>query len=343
MFPKLQIQFFSVGCGDAIAVRFLGNDNQYHNLLIDAGYSSVYKSTVRCELLEIQKRGEYVDVWCVTHTDADHINGVVAFLNDPAFRHGDLIKQFWFNWSDYPMTGISPKMSIKKGITLRDFIQSKGLLNKYDLSNQVAAMNMYGATITILSPDLPKLEASKIAWDKEETRHKISTIKDHDKLASDLINEKFEEDKTPFNGGSIAFLFEIHETKLLFLGDSHPLVIEASLRDLGFSEHHKLKVDWVKLSHHGSKGNTSPNFLNLIECANFVISADGIRHNLPDKISLARVLESRRGAKTHFWFTHKTPQLEQLFRVDGSDIQTVYSFDCHYPEANANALIVKTP
>ena len=73
------IQFFSVGCGDAIALRFLGTDNQYHNFFIDAGYSSTYRTTIQKELIAIEKRQETVDLWCITHTDEDHISGIKTF------------------------------------------------------------------------------------------------------------------------------------------------------------------------------------------------------------------------------------------------------------------------
>ena len=119
------IQFFSVGCGDAIALRFLGTHNEYHNFFIDAGYSSTYRATIQKELIAIEERQETVDLWCISHTDDDHINGVIAFLEDPFFKtKQDFIKQFWFNWSDYPAPNNNPKISVAKGIKLRAYLKT---------------------------------------------------------------------------------------------------------------------------------------------------------------------------------------------------------------------------
>lgn len=338
----LSIQFFSVGCGDATALRFWGNDNQYHNLLIDAGYGYTYRSTIQKELLAIKERQEVVDLWCLTHTDDDHINGLVTFLKDPFFKSNqDIVKQYWFNWSDYPAPNERTKVSVKEGgMTLRNYLKSERKLKEQDISTKMPVVDdFFGAKITILSPNEQKLETSKIAWQKEEHSKKVSSKRDYGKTVCDLLkHDKFEEDNAPYNGGSIALLFEYNGVSILFLADSHPSVIEATLRDLEYSELNKLRVDYVKVAHHGSKKNTSPNFLNLINCSNFVISADGNRHNLPDKITLARILESRKDELTHFWFTHKTSQLEKIFTIDGQNIHQTYSFKCHYPEDGANAL-----
>lgn len=342
----LAIQFFSVGCGDAIALRFLGNDNQYHNLLIDAGFSGTYRASIQQELIAIQKRQEVVDIWCITHTDDDHINGINVFLKDPLFKNiKDIVNQFWFNWSDYPAPDDSSKVSVKKGgITLRDYLKTIANLRIQDILTTIPTLNFFGAKITILSPDELKLEASKIAWQKEEHPKKISSKSDYDETVCDLLKyDKFEEDNAPYNGGSIAFLFEYNDVTILFLADSHPSVIETSLRHLGFSESNKLRVDYVKVAHHGSKKNTSPNFLNLINCSNFVVSANGIRHDLPDKVTLSRILESRKGELTHFWFTHQTRKLESIFAVDGLNIHNDYPFKCHYPEANTSVLRIDIP
>lgn len=55
--------------------------------------------------------------------------------------------------------------------------------------------------------------------------------------------------------------------KILFLGDSHPCIIEQELRSL-YGEG-PIWFDAVKVSHHGSSGNTSPSLLKLIDSANF--------------------------------------------------------------------------
>lgn len=79
---------------------------------------------------------------------------------------------------------------------------------------------------------------------------------------------------------------------ILFLGDAHPKFLEQSLSSKGYSKHNKLKVDFVKISHHGSKNNTTNNLLDMIDCDNFVISTNGGNsfHTHPDRETIARII-----------------------------------------------------
>jgi hypothetical protein len=106
---------------------------------------------------------------------------------------------------------------------------------------------------------------------------------------------------------------------VLLLADAHDDVVQASIRSLKdkagnlYSEENPLFVDYVKLSHHGSQYNTSPEFLRLISSKDFIVSTDGSKHGLPNKRTLARVAECHVGVK--FWFNH--PYLiQQIFPPD---------------------------
>jgi glyoxylase-like metal-dependent hydrolase (beta-lactamase superfamily II) len=175
----LSVQFFSVGCGDAIAIRFLGEDQVFHNILIDAGYAETYKTTTQKELLAIQSRNEKVDLWCITHTDDDHINGINSFLEDRIFKdRPDFVNTYWFNWSDYPIRNNSNAMSVRKGMRLRDYLIEIGKAADKDIL-ALQIFSFFGAKITMLSPNAEKLEASKIAWCREESKFKMSSSSDH--------------------------------------------------------------------------------------------------------------------------------------------------------------------
>ena len=76
---------------------------------------------------------------------------------------------------------------------------------------------------------------------------------------------------------------------MLFLGDSLPADVAAGLRALGYSEERPLHVDLVKVSHHGSRHNTSPELLKLIRGERFLISGQGVKGH-PDKETLARII-----------------------------------------------------
>jgi glyoxylase-like metal-dependent hydrolase (beta-lactamase superfamily II) len=64
--------------GDALSVKFLGEDHKYHNIFIDGGFTRTYRATLREEILKILEADEEIDLFIITHTDQDHISGVLA-------------------------------------------------------------------------------------------------------------------------------------------------------------------------------------------------------------------------------------------------------------------------
>ena len=106
----------------------------------------------------------------------------------------------------------------------------------------------------------------------------------------DFLNESFIEDDTATNGSSISFIIEYKNTKLLFLADSHPSVIIESLKKHYKQEEFPLQFELIKISHHGSKNNTSVELLNYIDSDKFVFSTNGLIHNHPDNETIARIV-----------------------------------------------------
>ena len=87
-------------------------------------------------------------------------------------------------------------------------------------------------------------------------------------LLRDVLSQKLDID-LPFVTTQTTPL-DLCNVKILLLADSHPSVIVASLRALYYSETQKLTVDYMKVSHHGSRYNTSPELLSLINCRQFI-------------------------------------------------------------------------
>jgi len=115
-------------------------------------------------------------------------------------------------------------------------------------------------------------------------------------------------DTAEANGSSIAFILEYkNEKKYLFLADAHIDLIVDSLKELGYDENNPLIVDFVKLSHHGSKENINNEFLSLIQTKQFIILANGSEaHWHPDKETLVRIINYYKGnEKISFIFNYK--------------------------------------
>lgn len=317
----MKIKIWQVGNGDALTVNFTDISGKPRNLFIDSGYMGTYVRTIKIELLAIQKRQEKVDLWVITHTDSDHIGGLEALLIDRSIKNKDaLVTQFWFNWSDYSYMPPNPQISIRQGVFLREFLSSLGRLFEEDIIARGEPYDFFGCQIFILSPDRQRLENSKIKWAKTEKVWEISGGRgDYDKTIEELAKQDEEENKDAFNGGSIAFLLVTNGKNMLFLADSYPSVVVASLKGLGYSEKNRLTAEYVKLSHHGSKGNTSGDLIGILDCGKFIISAGGVTRGLPDKWTLAKILThpSRDLTKrVEFLFNNDTPQLRSIFAID---------------------------
>ena len=63
----------------------------------------------------------------------------------------------------------------------------------------------------------------------------------------------------------IDFFSKRNNSNFLFMGDGHIDEIINGLKSHGYNENNPLIVDFVKLSHHGSRKNISTEFLSIIK------------------------------------------------------------------------------
>ncbi|PEQ43631.1 Zn-dependent hydrolase [Bacillus cereus] len=227
--------------------------------------------------------------------------------------------------------------------------------------------------ITILSPDEKKLKELDKAWEsklvelgfkdkiesnelmedafeiymanfvdsKKKSRKvkKVSGEVDIDAIA----NQDFEPDHKPVNGSSIAFILELGEKKILFLGDSHSETIEQYLKEiLTKSGQERMYFDAVKISHHGSKHNTSKELLNLIETKNYIISTNGRGKNFyhPDIETLYRIISINKEKKKKIIFNYKPTRL--FNRINNQELQDNYNFEIEYTNDSTKGVINET-
>jgi hypothetical protein len=122
---------------------------------------------------------------------------------------------------------------------------------------------------------------------------------------------------------------------LTFLGDAHPSVVIEALNKLGYSKEKKLKLDYVKLSHHGSALNFSPDLLDFFDCESYVISTDGSKHNLPNKKTLASIAKSRKKSGTNFYFNYRNKVFENIFTIAE---RLEYNLNIIFPNDDMNYL-----
>lgn len=301
--------------GDCILISFADNDKTV-NILLDGGIPRTYNRELKNLVDDLKVKGQVIDLLIVTHIDDDHIGGIKAMFSDADFDRS-IIKKAWFNsgkiLSKHFNTQEDPArdvqivmsdttdMSVRQGITLeRALADTEGWLQELVFAGYKD--NVYGAKIHVLSPSEQGLDKLNKRWETESENLNMSgdVHDDFEFAISTLANRAFNEDKAVPNGSSIAFLLEQNGKHYLFLGDAHPSVVEAELRLLGYNECHKLKASFVKIAHHASKFNTSPGLLAIIESPNFFISTDGLKHGLPNKEPLARIIMTNPGTTLHF-------------------------------------------
>jgi hypothetical protein len=66
----------------------------------------------------------------------------------------------------------------------------------------------------------------------------------------------------------------------------------------------RLRVDAVKVAHHGSKANTSEALLKTIESPAYLISTNGDQFKHPDKDCVARIIKL--GKPRELWFNYNS-------------------------------------
>ena len=187
----------------------------------------------------------------------------------------------------------APETSVKQGKELEALLGDIGC-EQTPLVKAGQVINKGPFKFTILSPDEEKLRKLLCVWPTEVTSADTAgAATDYSLSFQDILAaDKFEADTSIANGSSIAFIAEADGKAMLFLGDTHDETVLKTLSSMGYSATSKLSVELIKVSHHGSKYNTSPEFLSLINTKRYLISTDGSRHGLPDKRTIARILAS---------------------------------------------------
>jgi beta-lactamase superfamily II metal-dependent hydrolase len=326
----MEVKFLSAGCGDGIHIRFIDDDFNFRNILIDGGTErgQVYDLGLKTVLIDIIDRHENIDLWIITHIDDDHVGCILRFFADRTLsQRFDLTKTiFWYNYSiwDFEVSTNERKKSVSQGIRLREYLKKNSLPKEF-ITNRDSELTFFNATIRVLSPDEGKLSAFLEKWRNEEVKlfkslkATTKSSRKHDYLIpwTDFNQDVFTEDSGEENGSSIAFLFQHQGTTLMFCADAHPTLLAKSLRAMGYGPANPLKLQLMQVPHHGSKKNTNNELLSLVECENFIISADGFnRSNLPNKECLVRIIKRSKNVKTNFYLTHKNDRTISIFKVD---------------------------
>ncbi|BCE03460.1 AVAST type 1 anti-phage system MBL fold metallo-hydrolase Avs1a [Marinicellulosiphila megalodicopiae] len=126
-----------------------------------------------------------------------------------------------------------------------------------------------------------------------------------------ILKDIYTPDTSITNGSSIATIISLGGMRLLMLADAWAEdVLEAllELKSSGVS----MSFDGIKISHHGSFRNTSPELLGLIDAPNYFISSNGSKHNHPDIELLVAIVERPANFPRTLYFNYSTTASNEI-------------------------------
>jgi beta-lactamase superfamily II metal-dependent hydrolase len=327
----MKIKYLKAFNGDSIWISFKNNES-HKNILIDGGVGNTYTSTsnAKGELFsvfeQIRKDKQFIDLLVLTHFDDDHIGGILRWLNKDK-EASKLIKKVWFNSGkeiakkfkvnenkDLDIEIIdgaddfhtSPKQGIKFEKYLRDNNLWEG-----KIIEQGVEFDIFGLEFKILSPNKEKLDKLLKLYKKQKDYFTSGNEYDFQTSLKEFIDEenqpgfKFKEDTSVANGSSIAFIMTHEDKSFLFLGDAHPSVVIEGLNIFKNNKDNMLNAEFMKVSHHGSMYNTNKELLRIVKTNNYVISSNATKHGLPNKRTIARIINNNPNAFIYFNYNLK--------------------------------------
>lgn len=134
-------------------------------------------------------------------------------------------------------------------------------------------------------------------------------------------------------------LAEFGGRAVLLTGDAHADVLAASIRvmqaDRG-APGEPLRLDALKLSHHGSANATTRELLEQVVCSNYLVPTDGSLFYHPDREAVARVIVHG-GPNPTLHFSYRT-DLNSFW--EDAALQEKYGYSTVYPGGDDGVLVV---
>lgn len=314
----LSLEMLPVFEGDCLWLEY-GVEGETHRVVIDGGPpdSDALRQRINDELESAPGGKLHIELLVVTHVDNDHIGGVLELLENPpdglsigdvwfnAYRHllpkdrlgfdegdrlADLLEKHW-RWNH----AFSPSKANGEGAVV---VPNKGELPATTLKG--------GLRLTLLSPTEKRLAELANKWPEVIRSHDLKESdaeaeEEEDRLGRKdrwppdvvaLADKKPPSDPSKPNRSSIAFLVEYGNRSLVLTGDAHPRDLNEAIARVPLPDDAtRLRLDALKLPHHGSRGNLNNELLKAVTCSHYLVSTSGrgsSKH--PDHEALARVI-----------------------------------------------------
>lgn len=345
-----RVEAFPAREGDCLLLSYGGAESALSHILVDAGRTA----TGRALTNDLIGRGiTHLELVVVTHVDADHIEGMLDFLEAAAGRID--MNDVWFNgWKHLQedLEGMGPAQGERLTTLIAALPWNQatfGRAVRIDDDGPVELPPLPGGMVmTVLSPDRRKLQRMIPEWEKAcrkaglvpgEGRDDDQPRQGLEALGMNLealAATRTKDDGAAANGTSIAMLAEYGGLRALLGADAHPDVLTRSVRALGNGD--RLSLDLLKVPHHGSQANVTRDLLAAVDCRNFLISTDGTKFAHPDEVAVARIIVSREDG-VRLLFNYRQPRTETWEQRVGADQR--HPFECVFPPKEGESLVVE--
>lgn len=351
--------------GDSLLLHY-GPPSDPLVAVVDGGPAGVFKRALRPRLDELRETRAgggtlQLQLVAVSHIDDDHIRGVLDLVraltqeredeHEPSFE----ILALWHNSFEDVVGGEGPAgvpaavsalartpsvdsarlseparlvaASIAQGRSLRDAANALELDVNRPFDGPVTAPATVdwgdGLELVVVGPDKQRLEDLHEAWERDVKRREP----DEATVAAYL-------DSSVYNLSSIVVLARAEDRAMLLTGDARGDDILAGLGAAGLLERPPLRVDVLKLPHHGSDRNVETDFFRSIVADHYVVSADGKHHN-PEIATLQMISESRDDDDFVLHLTHQDGEHglgEKLRTFEAEERRRGRTYEIRYPE-----------
>ena len=361
--PFFRVEMLPACHGDALLIEY--GTTRTRRVLIDAGPIHAF-ADISARLTKIPEDDQRVELLVVTHVDTDHVEGMIRLLAPPVAKWPVAPEEIWFNgWRHLDETDLGGREGEFMSALIRQRAGEKwntrfnGRAVCVERIPNDRVMLEEDMELTLLSPDSKSLENLLKAWRKHAEQWDIEPgdldaaweqLVDENKFHPDAaltlgpedLSSKLRKmlkggDSSTANGSSIAFIAKFAGKSCMLLGDAHMKVVCASLKRMGATPANPLKVDAVKMAHHGSRNNITAEFIELVDAKHWLFSSNGDKFSHPDKEAVQAVIQGSRRKPT-LWFNYRSKfnkRWEAPSKKPGAKYAT------RYPPKNKTGIVVK--
>lgn len=295
-----------------------------------------------------------IELLMISHIDDDHIKGILEFakelkkskdLKQPKFAR---VATLWHNTfddiignseipkivtqalasmssTDFP-PNTDPDMaliltSVRQGRELRDYATAL----KWETNNPFNPLVMMtraedpdvtrfggGLSFTIIGPRHEELEKLQRKYDQYLRDNNLARDSAEASLAAT-------QDTSVPNLSSIVTLAEVEGKKILLTGDALGSKITDALQARGMATAGApLKVDVLKMPHHGSDRNVAPEFFQMIKADHYVFCGNG-SHGNPERATIEMLFAEQGTEPVTLHFTYPVDKIDEKRKSEAQD------------------------